>query len=62
MRRRGGGGFVAFAHHHPAHIVQHRRARLVAPGGADIDDAALLVGVFACRPITSEVADSVLPG
>ena len=37
--------FVAFAHHHPAHIFEHRRVVPVS-GGAHIDDAGLAAGIF----------------
>ncbi len=41
-----GRRFVAFAHHHPAHIFEHRRAVLLVAGGAHIDDAGLAAGIF----------------
>src|ERR1700720_1834539 len=46
MRRVGGGCFVAFANHDPAHIVQYWRAVLIDARRANIDHAALLIGVL----------------
>ena len=37
---------VAFAHHHPARIVEHRVAGLIEAARAHIDDAGLAVGIL----------------
>ena len=41
-----GAAGIALAHHHPAHIFENGLAALVEAARADIDDAALAVGVF----------------
>ena len=51
--------FVAFAHHHPADIFEHRRAVLLVAGGAHIDDAGLAARIFLQADDLGERAERV---
>ena len=43
---RAGAASSRFAHHHPAHIVEHGFAGFIEAARAHIDDAGLLVGIL----------------